>query len=145
MISVLNGSTQSFDNHTGVEPEIEPLQIIAALTPFHHSSHTDQDNNQLNLLSEIPNSSENDVTTLDIDDVFKANQLLEDEWGGEPPNKLRSWPSYSSLSSGYSSDSPGGGGVNPEELSLSHETQLASYDALGPTGKSVHFPSELDN
>ncbi|XP_031569541.1 uncharacterized protein LOC116304034 isoform X2 [Actinia tenebrosa] len=157
------GATSTLDDRQSFEDvanaEIAAL-IIAAFTPFdqdlsatghNHSPNTNQNNNNLNLLTEIPYSSGNDVIprkeinqsplncdpllpVLDFDDVFKKDLQLEDEWGGDPPNKLRSWPSNSSISSGYSSDTPGGGGPNPEELSLSHVTELASYDALGPTG-----------
>ena len=146
--TMLNGAQQSSDD---VLNEIAALIISAYTTPLQEHNQqspntAEQDNNKLNVLSEIPYSSGNDPTdhsVLDtIEDVFMAN---EDQWGGEPPNKLRSWPSNSSFSSGYSSDSPGCGGGNPEELSLSDVTKLASYDALGPTGKHLEPPCFLND
>jgi hypothetical protein len=81
-------------------------------------------------------------------DILDTKPLEAEGWGGDPPARLRSWPSNSSFSSGYSSDShvnqeelslsdvtP----VNQEEVSLSDVTSLSSYDALGPTGKSMSF------
>lgn len=133
--TMLESSSQPYDN--GELNEL--IALISEKLPitFDYSSlSTNQTNpDKLGVLTEIPYSSGNDVAG-----QFKTNPLLEDEWGGDPPNRLRSWSSSSSFSSGYSSDhSLDWDGGTPEDLSLSHKTELASYDALGPTGMFTTF------